>query len=629
MKLVRGAWKLLVGIKDALVLLLLIVFFGSLFAILSARPNPTIANGALLVELKGQLVEQPSEVDPFASAVGGQAVSETRLRDVIRALNVAKDDARVKAVVLKLDMFAGGYPATLAQAAEAIAEVRASGKPVLAYATAYTDGAYLLAAHASEIWVNPFGGAIFTGPGGSQLYYKGLIDKLGVNAHIYRVGTYKSAVEPYLRADQSPEARAANQALYGAIFSRWQELVQKARPKAKIADFVANPAQLVQAAGGDLTRANIAAGLIDKAGDELAFGKRVAELAGAPGGKPSGSFNTIRLADYLAANPVSTRGDAIGVITVAGEIVDGKGGPGTAAGDTVSGLLLKGLAEKKLKALVVRVDSPGGSVLASEKIRQAILQAKAQGLPVVVSMSGLAASGGYWVSTPGDVIFAEPNTITGSIGVFGIIPTFENALAKIGVTADGVRTTPLSGQPDVLAGTSPEFDTMIQASIENVYRRFTGLVAQSRKLPVERVNQIGQGRVWDGGTARQIGLVDRFGGIDDAIAEAARRAKLDPAKVHAVYLEKEPTWIAQLIDTWQREQDRDQGSDEALVKGDLIARVAAERRGLLAQAVGDVRRLLNGSSTQVRCLECVAFAPGSFSAQDRAIARMLIEREVQ
>lgn len=627
MKLVRAAWKLLVGIKDALVLLFMLLFFAALFAALTARPNPaTVTDGALVVALQGQLVEQPEETDPFAGLAGGQMAKQTRLRDVIRALDLAKTDARVKAVVLDMDSFTGGYPAVVAQAAEAVAAVRATGKPVLAYALGYTDAGYLIAANASEIWAHPLVGTAFMGPGGSQLYYKGLIDKLGVNAHIYRVGTYKSAVEPYMRADQSPEARAANQALYGAILSRWQELVAKARPKARVADFLARPAEMIRAAGGDMSRANFAAGILDKTGDKIAFGKRVAELVGAPSGKPVGSFNTIKIADYLAANPLPTTGDAIGVVTIAGEIVDGEAGPGRAGGDTVARLVLKGLAEKKLKALVVRVDSPGGSVLASETIRQAILQAKAQGLPVIVSMSGLAASGGYWVSTPADMIFAEPNTITGSIGVFGVIPTFENALSKIGVTADGVRTTPLSGQPDVFGGTTPEFDTILQSSIEDIYRRFVGVVSASRKLPPARVNEIGQGRVWDGGTARQIGLVDRFGGLKDAIAEAARRAKLDPAKVRTVYLEKEPGWAAQIAEAWQREQDRDKGSEDAALGSDLFARIAADRRASLAQAAGDVRRLLTGQSVQARCLECAGFAPADPRGADRALADLMLAR---
>jgi protease-4 len=626
-RLVRGAWKVLVAVKDGLVLLAMLLFFGVLFAALAGKPNPAINPGALLVALDGTVVEQPSDVDPFAALSGTTVAREHRLRDVVHALDKARDDKRVTAVVLDLDRFVGGYPAVVAEVAAAVGRVRASGKPVLAYATGYTDSSYLVASNASEIWVNPMGGAMFTGPGGSQLYYKGLIDKLGVNAHVYRVGQFKSAVEPYTRADQSEPARAANQALYGAIFGQWREAVAKARPKAKIAEFVTQPDRLVVAAGGDIAKANLAAGLVDRLGDRVAFGKRVAELKGVGVGesKTPGSFKAIPLKKWIAANPLPKTGDAIGVLTIAGEIVDGDSGTGKAGGDTVSKLLLKGLAEKELKALVVRVDSPGGSALASEQMRQAILQAKQKGLPVVVSMGGLAASGGYWVSTPGDVVFAEPNTITGSIGIFGLIPTFENTLAKIGVTSDGVQTTPLTSQPNVTGGTNAAFDTLVQATIENGYRRFIGLVSQARRMTPERVDQIGQGRVWDGGTARQLGLVDRFGTLSDAVAEAARRAKLDPAKVHAEYLEKEPSAFQQLVstmDTGGEDEDR-----VGAASTDLVSRLAGERRALLAQALGDARRLMQGGAAmQARCLECAALGPVVPAAEDVRLMDLMLAR---
>jgi protease-4 len=626
-RLVRGAWKILVGIKDFLVLMLMLLFFAGLFAALSYRPNKAaIHDGALVMALDGTIVEQPEQADPFARFGGGEVTRQHRLRDVVRALDAARTDDRVKAVVLDLDRFMGGYPATITEVADAVGRVRASGKKVLAYATGYTDDGYALAANASEIWVNPLGGTLFAGPGGTQIYYKGLMDKLGVNAHVYKVGKFKSAVEPYIRSDMSPEAREANQALYGAIFSQWQEGVVKARPKARIADYLSKPDEVVVGAKGDIAAANLAYGLVDKVGDRLAFGKRVAEIVGAPSGKPAGNFKAIKLADWVEANPAPTSGDAIGVITVAGEIVDGKAGPGTAAGDTVSGLLLKGLAEKKLKALVVRVDSPGGSAMASEQIRQAILQAKAQGLPVVVSMGSLAASGGYWVSTAGDTIFAEPSTITGSIGIFGVLPSFENSLAKIGLTTDGVRTTPLSGQPDVMGGINPATDRILQAAIESGYGRFINLVAQSRKLTPQRVDEIGQGRVWIGGVAHQLKLVDRFGGIDAAIAEAAARAKLDPKNVHAVYLEKEPdAWTRFFSDVLAGDDDDRDWADQP-AGADLYGRIAAERRALLGQALGDARRLALGGSVQARCLECMAMGPATVRAEDRSLLDLLIAR---
>ncbi|MET4896258.1 signal peptide peptidase SppA [Sphingomonadaceae bacterium jetA1] len=618
-RLVGGAWRLLVGIKDLLVLAAMLLFFGLLFAALNARPGTKpIGDGALLLKLDGPIVEQPETIAPLAMLSGQTRARQYRLRDVVRAIDAGRDDARVKTLVLDLDSFGGAYPAALQEVGDAIARFRKGGKPVLAYATAYTDGAYRLAANASEIWVNPLGGTIFTGPGGNQLYYKGLIDKLGVTTHVYRVGRFKSFVEPYIRADQSPDARAASQALYGTLFAQWRESVAKARPKAQIDAFLQQPDRVVLAAGGNIADADLKAGLVDRLGDRMAFGKRVAEVAGVDKQKPAGSFRTISYAAWVRANPLPAKGDAIGVLTIAGSIVDGEAGPGTAAGDTVSKALLDGLAKKNLKALVVRVDSPGGSVLASEQIRQAILEAKRQKLPVVVSMGGLAASGGYWVSTPGDIIFAEPGTLTGSIGIFGIIPTFENTLAKIGVTTDGVKTTPLTGQPDVMGGTTPMLDSILQAGIENGYRQFLTRVAQSRHMTPEKVDTIAQGRVWDGGTARQIGLVDRFGTLSDAIAEAARRAKLDPAKVYPEYLEKKPGFAAYLAEGFEGDDDANQG-------GDVFAIAAAERRAVVARALGDVQRLVSGGSVQARCLECGALGPMA-TAGDQKLLDLIVAR---
>ncbi|MDB5695354.1 MAG: serine protease [Sphingomonas bacterium] len=628
MKLVRGAWKLLVGIKDGLVLVAMLLFFGILFAALSARPGgKAIGDGALVLKLDGAVVEQPSETDTFASLSGQPTAREYRLRDVIRAIDAARTDDRVKAIVLDLDAFGGGYPAVISELSRAVKRARdgadgAKGKPVLAYATAYDDAAYRLAANASEIWMHPMGGTLFAGPGGSQLYYKGLIDRLGVNAHVYRVGKYKSFVEPYTRADQSPESREASQALYSTLFGQWQEGVRAARPKAQFAAYLTQPAQVVQTTGGDIAEGNLRAGIVDKLGDRTAFGRRVAALAGGNDAKPAGYFNAIRYADWIAAHPLSTDGDAIGVLTVAGDIVDGKAGPGTAGGETIARAMLDGLATKDLKALVVRVDTGGGSALASEQIRLAVLEARKRKLPVVISMGGLAASGGYWVATAGDTIFAEPNTITGSIGIFGILPTFERSLAKIGVTSDGVKTTPLSGQPDVIAGTNPVLDAVLQSGIENGYRQFLSRVAAARKMTPERVDQIGQGRVWDGGTAHQLRLVDRFGGLSDAVAEAAKRAGLKADGYHTVYLEKEPDWLAQLAATFaEDEEDAESGAG-----GDVFAQAASAQRQLLARAVGDVRRLVAGGSIQARCLQCAGFGPTTAAPNDARLFDVLLAR---
>jgi protease IV len=598
--LIRGAWKLLMGVKDVLVLIFMLIFFGILYAALTARPNAgAVGNGALLLDLKGGIVEQPQIASPTELLSGSAPTKQYRLRDMVRSLNAAANDSRVKAVVLDLDGFTGGGQIALSDVGAALDAVRAK-KKVYAFATGYSDDSYQLAAHASEIWLDPMGLALFSGPGGSRLYYKGLIDKLGVTAHVYRVGKYKSFVEPYTRADQSPEAKAASEALGKALLEGWTTEIAKARTRAKLASYIGDPVSAT--AGGDLAKAALDAGIVDKLGSRDAFDRMVAAQVGP--GKRDQAYATMRLSSYIAANAAPKSGP-IGIVTVAGNIVDGEADPGTAGGDTIAKIINQAVASGRYKALVLRVDSPGGSALASEKIRLALMQAKAKGLPVVVSMSNVAASGGYWVSMAGDAVFAEPTTITGSIGVFGIIPSFENALAKIGVTSDGIVTTPLSGQPDVVGGTNAAFDTIIQKSIESTYGRFIALVSGARNIPTARVDEIAQGRVWDGGSARQLGLVDAFGGIDDAVADAAKRAKLDPATANAVYLEKAPTWGQSFAEMLMGGDD-----DESEQATDLLSTQSRIRLAMLVNAVADAKALATGSAVQVRCLECpVSAAP--------------------
>ncbi|HYW15582.1 MAG TPA: S49 family peptidase, partial [Allosphingosinicella sp.] len=284
-------------------------------------------------------------------------------------------------------------------------------------------------------------------------------------------------------------------------------------------------------------------------------------------------------------------------VTVAGDIVDGEANLGTAGAETIVRAIEKGLRERDLKALVVRIDSGGGSALASERIRQAVLAAKARGLPIVASMGSVAASGGYWVATAGDKIYAEPSTITGSIGVFGVLPSFEGAMTKLGLGADGVKTTPLSGEPDLLRGPSPEADLLLQMGVDGTYRRFLALVSGARKIPVAQVDQIAQGRIWAGGTAHQLRLVDSFGGLDDAVREAARLAKLDPGQAKAAWLEKEPGFADQLLMSMA-------GDGEEEASPDAFSRLAAKPRLRMLAALGEAERLVSGAAIQARCLEC-------------------------
>ncbi|MDZ3830267.1 MAG: signal peptide peptidase SppA [Sphingopyxis sp.] len=615
----RKVWRFLVAIKDALALIFLLLFFLALFAIMSGRPNTAlpVSEGALVIDLNGTLTEQPAEVDTVSALSGGNQIRETRVRDVVHALESAADDKRVTSVVLDLDRFMGGGQVSLAEVGAAMDKVRAKKKPVLTFATAYTTDSYQLAAHASEIWVDPIGGVAIAGPGGSRLYYKGLMDRLGVTANIYRVGTFKSAVEPYLRGDQSPEAKEANLAYAGALWDVWLGEIKKARPKAQIAPFIADTTAAVRAAGNDLGKASLDAGLVDKLGSRMAFERRIAQISGTADDSRPWEYKAIPLENWVAANPPAAHGDTIAVVPLIGEIVDGEAKGGTAGGETVAGHILDAVADSSVKAIVLRVDSPGGSVTASEQIRQALLAAKAKKLPVVVSMANVAASGGYWVSTPADRIFAEPETITGSIGVFGILPSFEKTLAKVGVTTDGIATTPLSGQPDILGGVNDEFNQLAQASVENVYARFTGLVAKSRKQPVQKIEEIAEGRVWAGGTARQIGLVDQFGGLPDAMADAAKRAGIK-GQYHARYFEDEPSEFSKLLAQWAGSEQ-----EEAAAAPRGWFGIAAMNRQLTErQIVQDLSMLAKAGSIQASCLDCRAYRPAVVRA-DRGEAKGL------
>lgn len=595
----RAGWRILVAIKDALVLLFLLAFFGAIYALMTIDPTPQVGEGgALVLALDGIVVEQPSEIDPLAALTSsGPPLREYRTSDIIRALDSAITDARVEAVVLDLDRFLGGGQVSLIEIGRRIEKVKKAGKAVYAFATAYSDDSYLLAAQASEVWVDPMGGAIFAGPGGSNLYFRNALDRFGIEAHVYRVGTYKSAVEPFLRDSQSEEAKAASNALYGEIWKNWQAEVARARPRAKLAALLTRPAETAASAGGDLAEMAKGLGVVDRLGSRIDFGKMVAEKVGVDEEEIPGSFRSIGYDAWIAANPPTTSGSAIGILTVAGEIVDGEAGPGTAGGDTISDALYRALDEEGLKALVVRVNSPGGSALASEQIRRAVAEAKGRGLPVVVSMGDVAASGGYWVATAADAVFAEPSTITGSIGIFAVLPSFEKLLSNWGVSTDGVTTTPLSGQPDLLGGFNEEFDAVAQATIEHGYGLFLDRVGKARKMTREQVDEIGQGRVWAGGTARQIGLVDRLGGLDAALAEAARLAKLEPGQWHAKLLEPEPDFADQFFAALFTPAEETAGRD-------LFAHFRARQELALARAATTMSGLAESSSAQALCLDC-------------------------
>jgi protease-4 len=417
----------------------------------------------------------------------------------------------------------------------------------------------------------------------------------------------------------SPAARENYTALDQARLESWKQEIKQARPKANIDLFLTNMNGAVAGAGGDMAKAALQAGLVDRIGDRREFEARLAQLGGGAGSNGA-PYKEVKLGSYVADVVKQKPNGPIGVVTIAGMIVDGKAGPGTAGGDTVAKEIEDGV-NKGIKALVIRVDSPGGSVLASERIRQAELAAKAKKIPVVVSMGSVAASGGYWVSTPGDFIYAEPSTITGSIGVFGVLPSFQGTLKKLGIGADGVKTTPLSGEPDLFKGPSPEASQLIQTGVEAMYSRFLGVVAAARHKTPQQVDQIAQGRVWDGGTARQLGLVDGFGGIDDAIAKAAQLAGLGNER-GVRYLEPQLSFRDRLI-----EAIAENGGDnqDTSAPDDAFATLAREPEQQLASVLAEVRSIVSGPSIQARCLECPPVAPARVDQKDVGLLGLIKE----
>ncbi len=599
----RKVWHLLVGIKDGLVLLAMLLFFMTLFAALTARPSPgQVREGALLIKLDGSVVEEPAAVDPLEALVAAEApMKEYRARDVARAIDLAAKDDRIKAVAIDLSRFTGGGQVHMSEIGAAMDRARAAKKPVLTFATAYADDGVQLAAHASEVWVDPLGGAFVAGPGGERLYFGALLQRLKITTHVFKVGTYKDFVEPYLYDKASAPSLEARRALYAAVWENWKAEVARARPKADIARVTGDPVGWIKAAGGDAAKAALQAGLVDRTGDKVAFGRRLREIVGEDplSDKPGGYAHT-GMAALLAAHPQEKTGKALAVVTVAGELVDGKAGPGTAGGTRIARLIDEA-ASDDTAGLVLRVDSPGGSVFASEEIRTALLRYKASGRPIAVSMANVAASGGYWVSTPAQRIFAEPSTVTGSIGIFSIIPSFERALADYGVNSDGVRTTPLSGQPDLISGLTPEVESMLQANIEHNYGRFLGLVAASRGKTPEQIDAVAQGRVWDGGTARQNGLVDQFGGLNDALAWAAKSAELGD-QWHPRFYGGEADPYASLVERLSG-GDEDE-TDAPAAAGDLAALIGRQQDARLGHLAGELERLVTLRGTQALCLDC-------------------------
>ena len=546
-----GLWRGLDGLRKVLHLIVLLVIFGAVLGVLLSGAARIPSRAALLVEPDGELVEQLSG-DPFTRALQaarGDRRRETLLWDLTDSIRAAATDRRIPAIALDLDKFDGGTQPSLEELARAIRDFRATGKKVVAYGNELTQEGYYLAAQADETYLDPFGFVLIDGYDRYRMYLKEALDKLGVDINVFRVGEFKSAVETYTRTSMSPEDRAESRAYLGVLWNTYQEAIAHARKLAPdaVAKYVDSLAKTVPAAGGNAAHVALEAGLVSGIRTQLEVEKRLSVLVGED--KSTGSFRAVSVADYLSYAQAQRRLRAggkphVGVIIASGEILDGDQPPGTIGGDSTARLIRQARLDSDIKALVLRVDSPGGSVMASEEIYRELKALRATGKPLVVSMSGYAASGGYYISAPADEIWASPATLTGSIGIFAIIPTFDRTLGKVGVSVDGVGTTPLSGQLRLDRPLGAEARALLQSQIARGYDEFLERVSSGRKKSRADIDAIAQGHVWAGTDAQRLGLVDQLGSFDEAVKAAARRAKL--SDYAPVFLEPELTWTQQL-----------------------------------------------------------------------------------
>ncbi|CAI2455557.1 MULTISPECIES: signal peptide peptidase SppA [Serratia] len=530
----RWTWRLLNFIRELILnlflVLLILVGVGIYLSFQSSSTSTAPARGALLVDLSGVVVDQPSvnnRVRQWGRELLGASSSrlqENSLFDVVDSIRKAKDDKNITGMVLQLNDFAGADQPSLRYIGKALREFRDSGKPIFAIGDSYNQTQYYLASYANKVYLSPQGAVDLHGFATNNLYYKSLLDMLKVTTNIFRVGTYKSAVEPLIRDDMSPAAREADSRWIGGLWQNYLETVAANRQLTPQQLFPGAAGVLsgLQAAGGDTARYALDNKLVDELASRTAIENQLVKTFGWD--KQANDFNAISIYDYQP-KPDANQGGKIAVVFANGAIMDGPQTSGNVGGDTTAAELRQARLDPAVKAVVFRVNSPGGSVSASEVIRSELAAVRAAGKPVVVSMGGMAASGGYWVSTPADYIIASPSTLTGSIGIFGIINTYEKTLDTLGVHTDGVATSPLADIA-VTKALPQEFSQMMQLNIENGYKNFLDLVAKSRKMTPQQVDQIAQGHVWLGSDAKANGLVDQLGDFDDAVKKAAELAKL-------------------------------------------------------------------------------------------------------
>ncbi|EKB3552295.1 signal peptide peptidase SppA [Vibrio parahaemolyticus] len=540
----KGIWKSITFIRLALanlIFLLMIAVFYFAFTY-TGEGRPVIEKeSALVMNLSGPIVEQRRYVNPMdsvaGSLLGNEMPKENVLFDIVDTIRYAKDDAKVSGLVLALRDLPETNLTKLRYIAKALNEFKESGKPVYAVGDFYNQSQYYLASYADKVYMAPDGGVLIKGYSAYSMYYKTLLEKLDVSTHVFRVGTYKSAIEPFIRDDMSD---AAKESATRWVTQLWSAFVDDVTTNRNINAKVLNPTMEellteMKSVDGDLAQLAVKMGLVDELATRQDIRTLFAKEFGSDG---KDSYNAISYYDYLATiRPDYTLANHdIAVVVASGAIMDGQQPRGTVGGDTVASLLRQARNDEKVKAVVLRVDSPGGSAFASEVIRNEVEALKKAGKPVVVSMSSLAASGGYWISMSADKIVAQPTTLTGSIGIFSVITTFEKGFSKLGINTDGVGTSPFSGD-GITTGLSEGASQAFQLGIEHGYKRFISLVGSNRAMTVEEVDKVAQGRVWTGQDALSFGLVDQMGDFDDAVELAAKLANVTD---YGIYWVEEP-----------------------------------------------------------------------------------------
>ncbi|MCU8560298.1 signal peptide peptidase SppA [Vibrio vulnificus] len=544
----KGIWKAITFVRLALTNLIFLLSIALVYFIYfyGHDTQPQVEQpSALVLNLSGPIVEQSLYINPmdsFAGSLFGEEIpKENVLFDVVDTIRYAKDDEKITGLVLSLRDMPETNLTKLRYIAKALNEFKASGKPIYAVGAFYNQSQYYLASYADKIYLAPDGGVMLKGYSAFNLYYKTLLEKLDVTTHVFRVGTYKSAIEPFVRDDMSP---AAKESATRWLTQLWGAFVDDVANNRKIDPKTLNPSMeeflsQLKSVNGDLAALSIKLGLVDELATRQQLRAQLAEKFGASG---DDSYKAISYYDYRATmrDNFDVNADDIAIVVASGTIMDGQQPRGTVGGDTVAGLLRQARNDDKVKAVVLRVDSPGGSAFASEVIRNEVQALKDAGKPIVVSMSSLAASGGYWISMSADKIIAQPTTLTGSIGIFSVMTTFEKGFNKLGIYTDGVGTSPFSGE-GISTGLSKGASQAFQMGIEHGYQRFISLVGNNRDLSLDAVDKVAQGRVWTGYDALQHGLVDQIGDFDDAVAEAAKMAQLENYNLYWVEEPLSPT----------------------------------------------------------------------------------------